>query len=230
MDFGGIVLARTVSHFYVAFMTFAALFQKGFPLFLSLAFIAPAFAQADAEELARLRAELGELREANVAFLKQIADLNRKIERLQGDLRDANERSIIKLGDFVTREELKRISDRIGDVDQKREQDRKVILDAFDTLEKNLLKRERSAPVRPKEREPEKGRAEDTVFEGEVIEHKVQETDQTLGHILQNYNEALKKRGLRPIGISDIRKANPKLNPNRIFTGQTILLPVPEKD
>lgn len=193
----------------------------------------------DVEEFRRLQGEVADLRDANSSYQKRISELTRRIEKLQEDIREANERSTMKMGDLITREELKKVIDRIADVDEKRENDRKVILDQFEKLEKTLTSsltggsgsrsgtrtnprdRDRDVPKEPKESKTE-------VIEGKFLEYVVP-PDKPLSIIIQEYNAVLKGQGLPPIRQSDVMKANPNLNPNRIFAGQKIQLPVPEK-
>ena len=96
--------------------------------------------QVDMEEFRRLQGEVADLRDAKSADQRRISELSRKVEQLQTSLRTAEERTTMKLGDAVTREDLKKIIDRISDVDEKRENDRKVILEEFDKLAKALSK------------------------------------------------------------------------------------------
>lgn len=232
------VLAPRRPHFYVASMTCARLLSRSFSFSLLLSICLPAFAQFDAEEIRRLQGELADLREANLAYQKQISDLRTRLDRLQGELRDANERHAIKLGDFATREDLKKIIDRIAEVDNKRENDRKVILEEFEKLGKTLISsssgsnggRRRSGSNgsgnSDREKEPEAEPVKP--FEGRVLEIEVKK-NQTFGELLQDFNKVLKDQGLRPVSTEEVKRANPRLNPNRIFEGQKILFPVPDK-
>src|SRR5688500_4818071 len=96
--------------------------------------------QVDMEEFRRLQGEVADLRDAKSADQRKISDLSRKVEQLQTALRSAEERTTIKLGDAITREDLKKVIDRISEVDERRESDRKIILEEFDKLAKALSK------------------------------------------------------------------------------------------
>ena len=188
--------------------------------------------QVDVEEFKRLQGEVADLRDANVAYQKRISELTRRVEKLQEDVREANDRATLKMGDLVTREEMKKVIDRIAEVDEKRESDRKVILEQFDRLEKALTSGVASGSRsgnRANHREQEKEKEPKTeIIEGTFIEYIVQK-DQSFSVILDKYNSQLKAEGRPTIRTSDVLKVNPNLNPNRIFTGQMIRLPVPEK-
>jgi TolA-binding protein len=218
-------------------MKFAALFRTVLMTVLSASICIAAAAQGlqvDAEEFKRLQGEVADLRDANVAYQKRITELTRRVEKLQEDVREASDRSTMKMGDLATREELKKIIDRIADVDEKRESDRKVILEQFDKLEKALASgtgtgSRSNGPrnTRERDREPEK-QIKPEVIEGTFFPYKVK-PDETFGEIIIAYNAYLKTEGRPPIREADVLKANPNLNKNRIFVGQTIQLPVPEK-
>ena len=190
--------------------------------------------QVDSEEFRRLQGEVADLRDAKTADQRRISELSRKVEQLQTALRSAEERTTIKLGDAITREDLKKVIDRISEVDEKRESDRKIILEEFDKLAKALSKptisdnsRTRRQNTRDTEKEKETEK-EPEPFEGTVYPHKV-EPNQTVSQIIEWWNTSLKKEGLPTISYSQVKKANPKLDFNRIRVGQEILLPVPEK-
>jgi septal ring factor EnvC (AmiA/AmiB activator) len=188
--------------------------------------------QVDMEEFRRLQGEVADLRDAKSADQRKISDLSRKVEQLQTALRSAEERTTIKLGDAITREDLKKVIDRISEVDERRESDRKIILEEFDKLAKALSKpaitespRTRRQSTRDPEKETEKA---PEPFEGTVYPHKV-EPNQTVSEIIAWWNTSLKKEGLPTISYSQVKKANPNLDFNKIRVGQEILLPVPEK-
>jgi hypothetical protein len=206
-------------------------------LFALLCFALPGRAQGiqvDMEEFRRLQGEVADLRDAKSADQRRISELSRKVEQLQTSLRNAEERTTMKLGDAVTREDLKKIIDRISDVDEKRENDRKVILEEFDKLAKALSKPAPMANESPRtrrqnNREPEKETEKEAApVEGNFYPHKVL-PNQTFSEIVDWWNKSLKQEGLPPVTSAQIKKANPKLDPNRIFVGQEVLLPVPEK-
>ena len=56
--------------------------------------------------------------------------------------------------------------------------------------------------------------------------HKV-ETGEFLSMIIVAYNRAYKEEGLGTVTQSQVLKANPGLNPNRLLVGQKIKIPLP---
>jgi TolA-binding protein len=182
------------------------------------------------EEIKRMAGEIADLREANSIQTKRLGQMQRELDGLRESVRDSHDRATAKMGDFATREDLKKIVDNIKDVDKRREEDRKVILAEFDKLGKTLSQQPAEKPPRTnrnskKESEPEK---EPAPIEGTFLPVKVKD-GQRLADIQKEYNAALKERGLPPITLDQIKRANPRMNPNKILVGQEILLPVPEK-
>jgi len=234
-----IVLAWCVDDFYVAVMKFAALFRSlsiaVLPAWLCVAASAQGL-QVDVEEFKRLQGEVADLRDANSAYQKRITELSRRIEKLQEDVRETHDRSTLKMGDLATREELKKIIDRIAEVDEKRESDRKLILDEIEKLGRTLSMPPSSGSRsgtknngnnREKERESIK-ETKPEIIEGKFIDYKVK-ADETFGVIVENYNAYLKSQDVPTIRWADVTKVNPNLVPDKIKQGQVIKLPVPEK-
>lgn len=191
--------------------------------------------QVDVEEARRLQGEIADMRETNLANKKRIDELTRKVDQLQSALREANERNRT-VDEPATREDLKRLAEKVAEVDAQREKDRKAILDQFEKLEKGLKEILRSGggnnggKSRPREQSSEQSTQETApeVLEGNFLKHVVQ-SGETFSEIIEAFNAALKKEGRPTVSYSQVRKANPKLDLNRIRVGQEILLPVPDK-
>ncbi len=183
------------------------------------------------EEVKRMAGEIADLREANTAQNRRMTQMQKEIDSLREALRDSHEKSVTKMGDFATREDLKKIMDNVRDVDQRRESDKKLILDEFQKLGRTFSQPpEHSSSRKPqkereKEKEPEK---EAAPIEGTFLPYKVKD-GQRLADIVKEYNGALKEKNLPSITIEQVKRANPRMNPNKIFVGQEILLPVPDK-
>src|SRR4029079_16069253 len=78
------------------------------------------------EELKRQAGEIADLREANTAQNRRMTQMQKEIDSLREALRESHEKSVTKMGDFATREDLKQIMDNVRDVDQRRESDKKL--------------------------------------------------------------------------------------------------------
>src|SRR3954462_2693731 len=115
--------------FYVGSMNFTAVrrFIEASLLAVVICFpIAAQGLQVDVEEFKRLAAEIADLRDANSALQRRVSQLQTKVDSLQDALRQSNERQTTKLADFVTRDDLAKMAEKIREVDQRREADRKL--------------------------------------------------------------------------------------------------------
>ena len=182
--------------------------------------------------------EVADLRDANLAHQKRIAAMAREVEQLRDALRDSQERATTKLADFATRDDLKKIVEQIKEVDQQREADKKLILQEFANFGKEVAASTKAAQKqrqreqeqeRERERERERNSEPEKPIEGTFLEYVVREGDGSLSEIQSNYNAELQKQGRPAVTLKQILQANPKLNPNRIFVGQKLQLPVPDK-
>jgi uncharacterized protein YdiU (UPF0061 family) len=180
------------------------------------------------EELKRLAGEIADLREAT-SQNRRMAQMQKEIDSLREALRESHEKSVTKMGDLATREDLKKIMDNVREVDQRRESDKRLILEEFEKLGRTLgqptdRSSSRKSP-KEKEKEPDK---EPAPIEGTFLPYKVKD-GQRLSDIVKEYNGALKEQGRPSVTIEQVKRANPKMNPNKILVGQEILLPVPDK-
>jgi hypothetical protein len=205
-------------------------------IFIALLFSLPLRLRAQGnqeliEEIKRMAGEMADLREANAVQSKRLSQMQKELDGVRESVRDSHDRATAKMGDFATREDLKKIVDNIKDVDKRREEDRKLILAEFDKLGKTLSQQPTEKPSRPsrspgKKSEPDK---EAAVIEGMFLPVTVR-SGQRLADIQKEYNNELKGRGLPAVSLDEIMRANPKIkNPNKLLVGQEILLPVPDK-
>jgi hypothetical protein len=188
-------------------------------------------AQVDQEEFRRLQGEVADLRDAKAADQRRISELSKKIDQLQSALRESNEKHNLKIADAVTHDDLKKIVEQIVAVDKKRAEDRDVILEQFEKLAKAVASP--GTKTRPRKDNSlssggDKEEEKPAVLEGNFLEHKVKDGE-IFSVILQQFNVALKDEGRPTVTTADVKKANPKLDLNRLRVGQTILLPVPDK-
>ena len=120
---------------------------------------------------------------------------------------------------FVTREELNRFSEKIREVDQKREADNKRILDTLENLAKMpvspapVSKNESAKPTKPKIEKTAPAQTE----KGYWYEVK---KDDKLSLIVQ----ACRKKGIN-VTMQQVKEANPDINPNKLLVGQKIFIP-----
>jgi LysM repeat protein len=218
------------------------------PLLLSLALLQPILSVADEavdpaliEDLKRLVGRVQDMEESISAQQRRIKDLQEQVETLRSELRQANDNSTRKIADAVSREELGRFAQKLQEVDQKREGDKKTILEEIHNLEGAVTKKLEGLAAAPVPRnnsgsktgapKPEKIEKEDTknltnAKSGEFYPYKVKKNE-SLSEILAAYNGVFKAQGKATLTLEQIRKANPKININKIYEGQEILIPVP---
>lgn len=181
-------------------------------------------ATVEVEEMKRLAGEVEDLREANAASLRKIAQLQTQVDSLRTALREATERNTTRMGDFVTREDLKKLAEKMQEVDQKRESDKSLILEELKKLGQTLAT---PAPAtKPKHKPVELPDKTPEAREMTGYPHKVQ-NGESLSQIVAAYNAAFKEKGKKPITLDMVKKANPKININNIYVGQEILIPEP---
>src|SRR5262249_32659920 len=93
---------------------------------------------ADIEEIKRLIGRVQDLEESSLVYRRKIEDLTVQVEGLRTALREANENSSRKIADAVSRDDLRRLTEKLQEVDQKREADKRLILDEIDKLPAKL--------------------------------------------------------------------------------------------
>lgn len=179
------------------------------------------------EEMRRLAGQVEDLREANAASMRKIAQLQSQVESLRADLRQASERQTTKLADFATREELRELAKKMQEVDQKREADKHLILEELKKLGQTLAT-PAPAPTtpRPRNRPVEIPDKPQEAKELTGYPHVVQ-SGESLSQIVAAYNAAFKEKGKKTITLEMVKRANPKININNIYVGQEILIPEP---
>ena len=180
---------------------------------------APIGAQARfyAEQFRRLRGEIDELKGAHALQQQQTDKLKTQVKTLTDENQKLNRRLA---GKFATAEEMEAMRAALKELDANRLQDRAIVQKALGDLGKLIQKvaQQKAATVEPAPRVV----ARDFKFNT----HKV-ETGEFLSNIIVAYNRAYKEEGLGTVTQSQVLKANPGLNPNRLLVGQKIKIPLP---
>lgn len=204
--------------------------MKPWPLALMIALVAvaghligwpPAFAQSgidrNAEERYRiLNSKFDNLLEAQGEILKNQQELKSRLDALEREIARSKEDNASSSIQYVTREELRAIWEKIDEIERKRDADKKLILDSIRKLEKIPL-----AAAGEFKAENKSGDSERYKY--------VVKPDETLFAIIIAYNELFKSQGRGLITQADVEKANPGLKPDFIREGQTIEIPIPPK-
>jgi LysM repeat protein len=202
----------------------------------------------EAEERAkRLRAIIEDLVAAQSAQQKRLLALIDDMKVLKDDTAEF-------IGKAATAADLIKLSDRVTELDQKRESDKELILAEINKLAKALTTAPAHPPAHPPTpaptatanvgttKEPDRKRpggkekikteikAPETPTPpppkpDKGVEHVVK-SGEFLGAIITAYNDELKKLGKKTVTQKQILAANPGLNPNNVRVGQKIFIPV----
>lgn len=170
--------------------------------------------QAAEERYQRLAGKVQDLTEAQEALQRRIAALAEEIRALREQQAQPN-------ADAVGREELKRLAEKVQEIDQKREADRELILKEIARLAKTTPPAAGSSSKLKADTTPAAGA--DKNYEG--YEYVIKSGD-TLRAIVAAYNE----QGIK-VTVDQVLKhpLNNKLNPNKLRVGQKVFVPSPAK-
>jgi hypothetical protein len=179
-------------------------------------------AQRDAEErYKRMAADLESISQTQEMLQRHLEELRQRVEKLDSDVRSLKEDQSRSSGNLVTRDELRKTLEKLAkEIDDRREADKKLILDSIKKLGDS------PAMAAVPEAKPTPRRSTES---GEEVLYPVQAKD-TLLDIIAAYNIDFKRRGLGKITMEDVLHANPDLKPDHLRKGQKIRIPVPGKE
>ena len=169
------------------------------------------------EQYRELNAKIINIIETQELLLRRQQTLGQRLEELSRDIEKLKEGNGRNDAELVTRDELKVYVDKLKEIDEKREADKKLILKSIRELAKIPL-----APV-PSPR-PSRSSPEDIP----TWDYPVEPGD-ILGDIIKAYNAEFEKQGLQSIDIRQVERVNPGLDSDRIKVGQVIKIPIPQK-
>jgi TolA-binding protein len=179
-----------------------------------------AAAQGAEERYKRMAADMQALQMDNESLKAKVASLEQKIDELRQQLASSANNNGVQ-------EDLKRLAEKITEVDKKREEDKQVIAEqirkSIGGLEKTLVSS--SAPTRSAT--PKAPPAADPAPAANGFSYTIQEGD-TLLAIIKAYNADFKSKGLRTISLKQAKEANPTVDWDRLRVGQKIIIPKPE--
>ena len=177
--------------------------------------------QAADERYERMAADLQTLQADNQSLKAKLASLEQKIEDLRRQQAEAASHPALQ-------EDLKRLADKIVEVDRKREEDKQAISEeirkSIAGLEKTL-----AAATAPAHAAPPKlpeNETPSTTTNGVV--YTIKEGD-NLSLIVKAYNADFKSKGWKMITLKQAMDANPKVDDwKHLPVGQKIIIPLPE--
>ena len=180
--------------------------------------------QVTEERFKRLTQDIETLTEANQTLREEIGKLNNKIAQLQSE----QSRLSAAQANNGVQDDLKKLADKIMEVDKKREADKQVISEEIKTsigkLENAITKAAATtpAPRATKTKVP----VDDVPISDKGFTYTVQSGD-SIGLILKAYNAEFKKQGLKPITQRQIVAANPNVKLDPLLKGTKIIIPAP---
>lgn len=176
--------------------------------------VAPAFGQdATQQQIDKLSGQIQDILAAQEQQSKRITALEKEIS----DLRDKV--NTPQVSDSASRDDLKQLADSVQEIDKKRQADRALILKEIEKLGKISAAPVRSKPAPAASKDEDESAAPATPQKG--YEYKVQAGD-TVAAIAKAYRD----QGVK-VTTGDILKANPKLDPAKLYVGQKVFIPDP---
>jgi len=187
--------------------------------------------QEAAERYSRLSAQVEDLLAANADLQRKIGALENELRKtraeLLGEISKAERKVDEGSGKYVSQDQLKKLVDALNDLDKKRVEDDKKILEQMRSALKGISM-SAPAPAPAPSTRPTVDPAPTGPLKG--FEHVVQ-SGETLSSIIEAFNEALKEKGVKQrITLDSVLKANPKLNPTRMAIGTKVFLPDPSQE
>lgn len=173
--------------------------------------------QAAEERYQRLNSTVRTLEEAQDAIRKRLNTLGDDLVTVREDLAKSSASA-----KWVTHEELrtelKRLADKLQELDKKREDDKKLILDEL----RKLAAMPAPVPEPPRRPAPEPPLADKPNPSEKGYWYEIQ-PDDTISAVVAAYNQ----QGIR-VTTGQVLKANPKLDPKRLRVGQKVWIPAPD--
>jgi LysM repeat protein len=199
-------------------LTLAATAQDGAPTPTPAA--EAAAKQGADERYERMAADIQALQTANDA-------LQSKLTAIEQQLQDLRNQQSQPAGNFSTPEDLKRLAEKIEEVDKKREDDKQAIAEeirkSIGELKHTLA--DSPAPSRVSSSRSTASSAPPDAEKGFV--YKIQDGD-SLSAIVKAYNADFTSKGMKTISLKQAMEANPGVDWNRLKVGQKIVIPRPE--
>lgn len=176
--------------------------------------------QAEEERYRRLNSVIEQMQADQVAIMNKLSKLGDEI----GHLRDEIDRIKNKPApNFASPEDVRRLADKVQELDQKRDSERRQMLDKLEKLaEMPPPTKQRETKERKETREPAPSNTSSTpAVEMKGYEYVVQKGD-SLSAIVAEY----RKQGVK-VTVDMVLKANTGLKANNLYVGKRIFIPDP---
>jgi hypothetical protein len=196
-----------------------------------------------AEERRLMRTEVERLNESVLQQQRTINNLANENSALQRQIVEMEQRNRAAQANAVTRKDLEKIVEALKEVDSKRVADNNVIREQIKKVAEIASRPPPTlvVPAAPiftnppneiktsKEDKPDKAAQEDDGPPPNprgYFTYKIQNKDTLMG-IINAYNAKFKEQGKALVTLEQVKKANPKLNPNKMIVGRDVLIPIP---
>lgn len=156
-----------------------------------------------------LLAAQGQMTKRLDAMEKEISDLRDKVNSPQVD-------------NSASRDDLKNLAEQVQEIDKKRQADRELILKEISKLGKVAA----PAPVRSKPDADVSKPADDAASATSAGPQKGYYYNVQSGNTIAAIAKAYRDQGVK-VSTDDILKANPKVDPTKLYVGQKIFIPDP---
>ena len=171
------------------------------------------------------------LNSAVESLIEENASLRKKLQQLSDRLGSMRDEQAKAASNSSVQDDLKRLAEKIQEVDRKRESDMKQVATELDKIAKLAAGEGPSKGPGRISRQPKGGDNEAPATQKPIptkgYTYKVQQGDY-LSTIVSAYNAEFKKNGMKPITQQQVINANPGLNPNKMGPGREIFIPMPE--
>jgi hypothetical protein len=154
------------------------------------------------------------------------AQQNKRIDALEKEISDLRDKvnTPAPVGDYASRDDLKKLAEQVQEIDRKRQQDRDLILDQIKTLgnattSTSTPNRHSHTPKPNTDEPPSTSTTPQTPQKG--YEYEVKQGD-TLAVIIKAYRD----QGVK-VSLRQIKAANPNMNPDVLIPGKKIFIPDP---
>jgi LysM repeat protein len=163
------------------------------------------------QQIDKLSGQIQDILAAQEQQSKQLAALQKQLSDLSDKV------NAPAVSDSASRDDLKTLATQVQEIDQKRQADRALILKQLE----NLGKVSSGSSHKPSPPPEAVNDAATSATPQKGYEHKV-EAGETISAIAKAYHD----QGVN-VTADDILKANPKVNPTKLYVGQKIFIPDP---
>lgn len=184
-------------------------------------------AKAEMEEkIRRLEADIEDLKTLNSSLTANLNKVTRQVKTQTEVMKKFADAYKIILTDYVRHDTVNQLSRSVREIEQNRESDKKLFLQKFNDLRQLILDNPPKilhVPPNPNNNSGGRpARSDEPAGTYHVVGPK-----QTLTDIIAAYNSELKRKGRRArVTLTQVKAANPGLNPNIIHPGQKIFIPI----